>query len=158
MPATTKSLMSLTAADLMSRDVVAIPQRMSLRAAAHLLSRARVTGAPVIDSSGCCVGVISATDFMHWADGDSARRRKPHGAECVCSEWQVVDAAFLPSEEVAAHMTADPVTVRPDTRIQDLARTMIDAHIHRVIVVDGQRRPIGIVSGTDVLAAVALGA
>jgi CBS domain-containing protein len=32
---------------------------------------------------------------------------------------------------------------------------MIDAHIHRVIVVDEEERPIGIVSNTDVLAALA---
>ncbi len=32
---------------------------------------------------------------------------------------------------------------------------MIDAHIHRVIVVDKDERPIGIVSSTDILAAVA---
>jgi CBS domain-containing protein len=37
----------------------------------------------------------------------------------------------------------------------ELARAMLDAHIHRVIVVDELQRPIGIVSTTDILAAVA---
>jgi predicted transcriptional regulator len=32
---------------------------------------------------------------------------------------------------------------------------MVDAHIHRVLVVDDQNRPCGIVTSTDVLAAVA---
>ena len=50
---------------------------------------------------------------------------------------------------------ADIVTVGPQTPLSKLARTMIDAHIHRVIVVDEERRPIGVVSSTDVLAAVA---
>jgi predicted transcriptional regulator len=31
---------------------------------------------------------------------------------------------------------------------------MIDAHIHRVVVVDADERPIGVVASTDVLAAV----
>jgi CBS domain-containing protein len=31
---------------------------------------------------------------------------------------------------------------------------MLDAHIHRVVVVDKERRPLGVVSSTDVLAAV----
>jgi CBS-domain-containing membrane protein len=146
--------MSLTASDLMSRDVVAIPQRMSLRTAAHLLSRAQVTGAPVIDGYGRCVGVISATDFMHWADGACARCRKPYVREGVCSDWQVVEVEAVPAaEEVSAHMTADPVTVLPTAGIRELARTMLDAHIHRVIVVDEKQRPVGIVSSTDVLAA-----
>jgi CBS domain-containing protein len=32
---------------------------------------------------------------------------------------------------------------------------MLDAHMHRIIVVDEQRSPIGIVSSTDILAAIA---
>jgi CBS domain-containing protein len=52
-------------------------------------------------------------------------------------------------------MTPDPETVRPTTLIRSLARIMIDAHIHRVIVVDEEYRPIGIVTSTDVLAALA---
>jgi CBS domain-containing protein len=31
----------------------------------------------------------------------------------------------------------------------------MDAHIHRVVIVDGNFRPVGVVSSTDVLAAVA---
>jgi drug/metabolite transporter (DMT)-like permease len=53
---TTKPFATLTAGDLMSHDVVAIPQHLSVRKAAHLLSDARVTGAPVIDG----LGVIQA--------------------------------------------------------------------------------------------------
>jgi predicted transcriptional regulator len=36
-----------------------------------------------------------------------------------------------------------------------MARQMIDAHIHRTIVVHGNQKSIGIVSSTDLLAAVA---
>ena len=32
---------------------------------------------------------------------------------------------------------------------------MLDAHIHHLIVVDERRRPVGIVTSTDILAAVA---
>jgi CBS domain-containing protein len=55
-------------------------------------------------------------------------------------------------------MSADPVLVPPCFRINQLARMMLDAHIHRVIVADEQGRPIGIVSSTDILAAVAYAA
>ena len=61
----------------------------------------------------------------------------------------------LPEEEVFKFMTKDPVTVRPATPLADLARQMVDGHIHRLIVVDVQDRPIGVVSSTDILAAVA---
>jgi len=149
-----KPFVTLTAADLMSRDVVTIPQHFSLQKAAHLLSNANVSGAPVIDARGVCVGVISATDFIHLADVE--RPMVEHcDKECFCSEWQVLDVENLPADEVCSFMTPDPVTVGPTTGITELARMMLDAHIHRVIVVDAMRRPIGVVSSTDILAAVA---
>ena len=77
---------------------------------------------------------------------------QPH---CVLVDWQVVDVEKLPTDEVRRFMTPDPVTARPATSIRILARMMIDAHIHRVIVVDEERRPIGVVSSTDLLAAMA---
>jgi predicted transcriptional regulator len=45
-----------------------------------------------------------------------------------------------------------------NTPIGDLARMMIDAHIHRLIVVDDAGRPAGVVSSTDLLAALAAAA
>jgi CBS-domain-containing membrane protein len=153
-----KPFVALTAADLMSPDVVTIPQHFSLQKAAHMLSHARVTGAPVIDDRGVCVGVISATDFVHLADVE-ARPLPCHdsaqGTECICSEWQVMEVDDLPTDEVGCFMTPDPVTVKPNTAVTDLARMMIDSHIHRLIVVDAERRPVGVVSTTDILAAVA---
>lgn len=80
---------------------------------------------------------------------------QPH---CVLVDWQVVDVEKLTTEEVHRFMTPDPVTARPSTSIRVLARMMIDAHIHRVIVVDEEGRPIGIVSSTDLLATIAQGA
>lgn len=150
-----KPFNSLTAADLMSREVTAIPQHLSLRTAAHLLSQARVSGAPVIDACGSCVGVISSTDFVHWAQGDRALRQDAAHSSCACSEWQVFEPDELPAEEVGGYMTADPVTATSNMHIGELARMMIDAHIHRVIVVDEMNRPVGIVSSTDILGAVA---
>jgi CBS domain-containing protein len=155
MLATTKPFLALTAADLMTRDVLMLPQQTSLRAAAHLLSQAQVSGAPVVDREGRCVGVLSATDFVHWAEqGEGAAR--PRRTETPCySAWQVIDLEAVPTEEVSVYMTADPVTVPPRTSLRELARLMLDAHIHRVVVVDPERHPIGIVSSTDILAAVA---
>jgi CBS domain-containing protein len=151
----TKLFTSLTAADLMSRELTAIPRHLSLRTAAHLLSQAHVSGAPVVDDLGACVGVISSTDFVHWAEGDHTPGPDTPQGECACSEWQVFEPEELPTEEVANYMTPDPVTAKPHATIGELARMMIDAHIHRVIIVDERNRPVGIVSSTDILGAVA---
>jgi CBS-domain-containing membrane protein len=203
MTMTTKSLLALTAADLMSRDVITIPQGMSLRAAADLLFQHQITGAPVVDADGCCVGVLCATDFMHWAkEGGNGAEDVPLPAcpyqvkgrlltgqeavictlaegDCPLQEMRPITGGRhtaicrlrgsavttdrqqvtknLPVSAVRRYMTADVVTVELQTPLPRLVRAMIDAHIHRLIVVDGQRRPIGVVSSTDVLATLAYG-
>ena len=129
---TSKPFLSLTAKDLMNHEVITIPQTMTLRDAARLLAKEQISGVPVVDAAGRCVGILSATDFLGlWA-----------------REGERTDA------EVRRHMTADPVMVAPATPLPVLARMMIDAHIHRVVVVNGRQMPIGVVSSTDVLAAV----
>jgi CBS domain-containing protein len=155
MLATTDHLLELTAAQIMSRDVIVIPERMSLRAAAGLLRRARVSGAPAVDAQGRCTGVLSATDFLRRVEGSVPCPFVP----CPCgqnlhSDWEIIDVDTVPGDEVRAFMTRDPVTVSPDASIGELARMMLDAHIHRVIVTDTGRRPIGIISSTDILAAI----
>jgi CBS domain-containing protein len=177
---------------------------MPLREAARLLLLHQISGAPVVEPGGTCVGVLSVSDLLRWTNGtgeDAIPRERclprtcqfqikehgPHGEEkvrCIlapgvcmlqrtetgpareelvyCNEphsvltdWQVVNAEQLPAEEVGEFMTADPVLVTADTPVTELARYMIDAHIHRLIVVDSRRVPIGIVSSTDILALVA---
>ncbi len=195
-----KPLLDLTAGDLMSTAVVRLTEEMPLREAAHLLRQADVSGAPVVDGDGRCIGVLSAADFLRWAEGDDlaarevtvpacpfqVRGRLLTGQEAVictlaeggcplqvarpvtggrhttlCTRPGAVPAnrrqgeEDLPGDEVRRFMTPDPVTTPPITPIHTLARMMLDAHIHRVIVVDEERRPVGIVSSTDVLAALA---
>ncbi len=176
---TAKPLLELNARDLMSHELVQLSEDMSLRAAARLLLDHQISGAPVVDGRGRCVGALSATDFLRRAGKPEEMewRAHPHAStpgpyqtaqyagvgachECkttgqVLCEWQVMDLENLPTDEVRRYMTADPVTVAPATPIAVIARKMTDAHIHRVIVVDEAARAIGIVTSTDILAAVA---
>ena len=204
MRAPSKSLQALTAGDLMSVDVIRLPEKMALRDAARLLLQNQISGAPVVDARGKCVGVISAVDCLRLSEKrpdairhpspplpitcpfqaeqrfwDSqavtlctlppgacpiqVKQEGPDGEElivcsqphCVLVDWQMVDVDKLSTDEVRRFMTPDPVTVQPATPVRVLARMMIDAHIHRVIVVDEEHRPVGIVSSTDLLAALA---
>ena len=149
-------LLQRTAADLMSRDVVVIPQDMSLRAAARLLARAEVSGAPVVDEEGRCVGVLSAADLVHWLDRrEPAAWQRGAGESCACSDGRNKGLDDAPEDRVSRHMTTNLVATGPETRLGELARWMRDARIHRVVVVDERRPPVGVVSTMDVLAAVA---
>ena len=75
----TKPLLALIADDLMTDSVTLIPREMSIQAAAHLLHQAKVSGAPVVDDVGRCVGVLSAGDFLVLAAGDDWPDRRFRG-------------------------------------------------------------------------------
>jgi len=193
-----------TASDLMSRDLIVIPQDTPMRDAARLLLQTQVSGAPVVDGRGRCVGLLSTTDFLRLAyplpsafpggstipvtcsfqqkavvGGDGQEmiacslrlgacplQREEKGRDgkiritcsephCVPTDWQIVNVEQVPSQPVRQYMTPDLATTEPDTPLPELARQMIDAQVHRLVVLDEQSRPIGIVSSGDVLAAVA---
>jgi predicted transcriptional regulator len=151
-----KPFLTLTAQDLMSRDLVLLPQELSLRAAARWLAQDHISGAPVVDEAGRCVGVLSATDFVrHTEKEEEPGRPSCNLTTTVFHGWQMVDMEILPTEQVRNYMTPNPITVALTTPIVEVARTMLEAHIHRLVVVDHEHQPIGIVTATDVLAAVA---
>src|SRR5947209_5474193 len=153
---TARPLLALCAADIMSHHVVMIPREMSLQGAARMLARAGVTGAPVVDAGGRCIGVVSATDFMNWVKEDHRKDAPRDSTECLCKAWQIPEGSLTTNGCVESYMTKDPVLVTPNVKIGDLARMMMDAHIHRLIVVERvSGRPIGVVSSMDILAAVA---
>jgi CBS domain-containing protein len=200
MVALEKALLDLTAGDLMSHNPIVLHQTTSVRDAARTLMQAYISGAPVVNEKGRCVGVISTTDFLRltWpgkeemkkpgaagycqflfkakqADGtDKTWCTLPAGAcllqgatdqheglaECsllgsVFMDGQMVDVEELPGTSIRSLMTIDPVTAHADVSVRTLARMMMEAHIHRIIIVDEEQRPIGIVSSSDILAAIA---
>ena len=149
-----KPFLALTAADLMTAPVLTIPQETSLREAARLLSRSGISGAPVVDGEGRCLGVLSSSDFVTWAKAGGEAERGERVS--FLAPWgEIIDINDSPDSEVRRYMTAQPVTVAATAPVGELAQKMVDAHIHRVLVVVEGGRPCGIVTSTDVLAAVA---
>ncbi|MCC6417851.1 MAG: CBS domain-containing protein [Gemmataceae bacterium] len=150
-----KPLLSLAAGDLMSPATVLVPADMSLEGAARLLAQAQVSGAPVVDADGRCVGVLSATDFVRWAQRGKSQPFPPPSPPELVYAWTILEDVEYPGEVVRQYITGDTISVPPTATVGEVARLMLDARIHRVIVVDEDRRPIGVVSTTDILAAVA---
>jgi CBS domain-containing protein len=148
-----RPLLDLTAADLMKAPVLTIPQDTPLREAARLLARSGISGAPVVDEGGRCVGVLSSSDFVTWAGkgGDQSRGETVH----FIAPWgDMIDVDGSADTAVRQYLTPQPVAVAPDTPLGGVAEKMVDAHIHRVLVVREGHQPCGIITSTDVLAAV----
>lgn len=153
MIASPRNLFRLKASDLMTTNLVALPMQMSLQAAARILSRAGVTGAPVVDDDGALVGVFSATDIMMNSE-QAAPTDRAKSDECLWHAWCIPDdPSMRKPTSVGEMMTRDPVAVSPVADVAEIARLMCDEHIHRVVVIDLCHRPIGIISTMDILSA-----
>ena len=122
--------------DLMSLEPVTVRGGAPLVVADMLMRQFGVSGLPVIDGQGELIGVLSRTDLMALA-GDPQ-----------VDAWQ--------GRSVAATMTAPSLTVEADASLVEAAARMEEHHVHRLVVVEPQGgRPIGILSTTDIVRAVA---
>lgn len=109
--------------DVMSRDVIFVSLGQTSESALAYLQSRELRAAPVVDQEGRVVGM--------------ARR-----AELAAARGRTVAAALDPF----AHK------VNPDTSIEALLPLLSSGATHEALVVDGERRLIGIITQTDLLA------
>ncbi|MDR7417872.1 MAG: CBS domain-containing protein [Armatimonadota bacterium] len=111
----------MEARDVMVKDVVTLEPDLPIAEAADVLLRYRIHGAPVVDSSGALLGMVS-----------------------------VVDLVGRVGETVADVMSADPVVAAEDTPVEEVARLMLDQMVRRVPIVRAGR-VVGIISASDII-------
>lgn len=121
----------LRVGNLMSVDPVVIDAEAPIVEAEQLLKSYRISGLPVVHEGGL-LGVISQTDLL------SAR-----SSELIGANWERVKVRHL--------MSRPAVTVHLATTVARAARLMLDEHIHRVVVVDDEGIPVGVLTTSDLL-------
>jgi CBS domain-containing protein len=148
----------IVARDLMTPNLVVAYDDMTLEEAATLLTENQISGAPVEGPEGRLVGVISVSDIARAASEhaqDQADRSQPdfflHGWEDSVSPdelrgFHVDDPGLL----VREMMTPTVYSVDQDAPVSEIAAMMLDAHIHRVLVKQGEK-VVGIVTTSDLL-------
>ena len=158
-------LESTTAAQATVREVATVRPSDTLADAAALFLREKISGAPVVDEAGACVGVLSASDLLDavklqdegvvLADGDYFRSLLALGARAVRERLIEVREKSLPVAEqpVALFMTAKVVSVREETPLVEVLREMVSLHVHRVVVLDARGGLAGVISTIDVMSA-----
>jgi len=149
----------LTAADVMSPDVLAVEPDMPVHDLASFLAEHQITGAPVVDHAGRLVGVVSETDLaeaeierVEAVDDRSDPEGDVHGweDEAEPDEMRELHLHVMGTQTVRDIMTPTAYTVPHDTTIGELARTMVTGRIHRLLVTRGGR-VVGIVTTLDLL-------
>lgn len=151
---------SLRARDVMTTEVVRVPAELTVGELADVLMENEISGAPVVDEEGALVGVVSVFDIARQRSGELGTSTDQGNPEFYVRGWEEhytleefrklrVQEGSLTVREV---MTPAIFTVGEDDPIADVARTLVDGHIHRVLVVRGSE-VVGIISSLDLLRA-----
>ena len=146
--------------DLMNADIMTVADEMTTDELARYLIEREISGAPVVDSQGHLIGVVSMTDIgRNLAEPSDVEFTRRAGF------YRDIAADFVREDSGERYVEERAVTVRdvmtpvvhqvPVTAsVAEAARVMVDQHIHRLVVTQG-REPVGIITSMDVLKMVA---
>ena len=152
-----------TAVDIMTKHVVTVNPDQTLREVMDVLVDGHISGAPVVDATNHCVGLVSASDILGFEEEQRGELELTEDEEGVgrffdaeSQRWESVRLSAFAFEELAEVdvqqvMSAAVVGVRPETPIREVAEVLVEKGIHRVVVTDASGLLLGIVSATDFL-------
>lgn len=159
-----RSMNRIPVREIMSREVVMVRDDMTLQEVATFLTENQISGAPVEDTEGRLVGVVSLSDVARaTAEQPRLEAERPRGERSSVPDYylrgwerrltaeefesfQVEEPGLLVSEI----MTPRVHSVDEATPVSDAARMMREAHIHRVLVTS-HGKVVGIVTTSDLL-------
>jgi len=157
-------ILSTKANDIMVRKLATVRTDQTLSEAAALMLHEQISGLPVVDSAGICRGVFSVTDVLR-AEEKIAEQQWAISFTFFSSNLTLPDSVYVekleqvrdklcPTAEqpVEHYMTTDLVSVSTEDSLEEIVQSMVDAHLHRVLVIDLDQRLQGIITTTDVLA------
>jgi CBS domain-containing protein len=134
------STASKTAGEVMTPNPVVIAAAARVPEAAELMTRRRLKRLPVVDGAGSLVGMVSRLDLLRTAAAGFARK------DPVAREPGLSGDAPL-----ARVMRRDAPTVHPDTSLPEVFQAVISTRLNRALVVDAERRAVGIVTDAELL-------
>ena len=125
-----------TVANLMSGSPVVVTEDDTIASVAELLADYGISGLPVVDAGHRLVGVISQTDLV-----------RLKGSIPPWTGWHGVLVRDL--------MSSPASTIPGSATPGEAARQMTRESVHRLVVVDRRRTPIGVISGSDLVREIA---
>jgi CBS-domain-containing membrane protein len=151
-----EKLMKLRVRDVMTREVVQVSVNQSMSQAAAIFEKHHISGAPVVDEQGHCVGMLSANDFVRRGNLAAEDRCRDHSSEHVLLHEQGAPYAIdaVERDRVRCFMSPAVQGVDADASLAELGKMMCGMHVHRMVVLDHMGHPQGVVTSLDVVAAV----
>jgi CBS domain-containing protein len=141
------------AQDIMTREVITVQETLSVRDLAHLLAEKKISGAPVLNSRGKMIGVVTENDLIDQA-------KKVHIPTVMAFFDSFVflenperlehDLKKMAASTVADICSRNVVSVGPDTPLDELATLMSEKKIHTLPVLDDGRL-VGVIGKSDII-------
>ncbi len=129
-----------TADDVMTPSPVTIGASAPLRQAAETMARRRLKRLPVVDDAGALVGMVSRLDVLR-SMADGSLRGDPPALEMGLSG----------NEALSTVMRREVPTIHPETPLPEVFQAVISTRLNRALVVDRDRRVVGIVTDAELL-------
>lgn len=159
--------MTTTARNVMQGPALTVGADTPLAEVQRILVENRIHGVPVIDSEGRALGIVTSTDLLaSGLQAGDAERLRPATIDYLSQllEFSPEEAGALTNvlddhfggRSVSDVMTKDLVSVDVDLSVEEVARTLLEHQIHRVVVTE-HGRVCGIVSSLDLVAVLAHG-
>jgi CBS domain-containing protein len=160
-----KRAMGITAADLMTTNLITLTPEMTLIEMDTVLVKRGVSGAPVVEFKRL-VGVASQADVVRtlWQGQHEASQLAPYYSSpfpvpISALEYIAKDSRRIGDQLVEHHvrdiMTKDPLVAHPEDPIEEIADRMVRDQIHRIPVTEaGSGDLVGIVTTLDLVNAI----
>jgi CBS domain-containing protein len=144
----------MRASDVMTANVISVTPDMTIREVAKIFVENKISGAPVLDASGSVAGMISEGDLLRRSELGTDERSRKSWLDLWSASHEARDYVKTHAALVSDVMTAEVVTVQPDTPLGEVAGILETRHIKRVPVTQAGRL-VGIVSRANLVQALA---
>lgn len=137
--------------DRMTRAVISVAPETPLRDVARVLSEHHISGVPVVDDAGTCIGVVSEADLLVKLLSRPQSRRSP--LEWIFGERHDPQEMRRHAATTARQAMSTPaITIESDRPFREVAALMVDRGVNRLPVVEGGQL-VGIVTRADMVQA-----
>ncbi|TWI40373.1 CBS domain-containing membrane protein [Pseudoduganella flava] len=140
----------ITCGDIMSRDVVTAEFASPLQEAWRQMRSHHIAALPVLNPARRVIGIVTQSDFLKHSGLDESGDMRTKLTQFLRPSGTTHSEK---AEVVGQIMTPRPRVAQLDTPIVDLVPLMADAGLHHIPIVDGEQRFAGIVTQSDVVAA-----
>lgn len=140
--------------DVMVAPVITVKPSTTVKEVAELFLNKRISAAPVIDSQGELVGIVSEGDLLHRVEAGTERHRSSWLMGFIGSDTLAAEYVKSHGRKVSDVMTRKVITASPQTPLYEVATLMEKNAIKRVPILENGQL-VGIVSRANLVQAVA---